>query len=339
MDHDNRSLRMGAAVILFALVLRLGAGGFFQPIADLLCQPNIASLMIYLETGRIVRFSDSSGTSTPFAVITSAPTESAEPVEPTVPDNAVPVFSAVDAALVEIYGIESSADTEALLEMPLDWDLTGPEPTVLIYHTHATESFTPSSGEDYVESSAFRTLSEDYNMVSIGTRVTELLEAGGISVIHDRQLHDHPSYNTSYNSSRASVQQYLEEYPSIRLVLDLHRDASGDNNNQMTTAATVDGESSAQLMLVIAAGSSARPVPNWQENLALGLKLHVQLERIAPGICRYVNLRSSRFNQDLSPGALLVEVGAAGNTHQEALTAAEVLAEGILALAQGANIA
>ena len=335
MDHDNRSLRTGAAVILMALVLRLGMGGFFQPMADLFCQANIASLMIYLETGRIVRFSDSPGSSTPFADVTPPPTD---PTEPALPDTAVPVFSALDAASVEISGVEVSADPKALLEQPLDWDLTGPEPTVLIYHSHATESFTPSPGENYAESSPFRTLSEDYNMVSIGTRVAEILEAGGITVIHDRSLHDSPSYNNSYSSSRASMQQYLEEYPSIRLVLDLHRDASGDNSNQMTTSATVDGEKSAQLMLVVAAGTSARPVPHWQENLALGLKLHVQLERIAPGICRYVNLRSSRFNQDLLSGALLVEVGAAGNTHQEALTAAEVLAEGILALAKGANV-
>ena len=339
MDHDNRSLRMGAAVILLALVLRLGMGGFFQPMAEMLCQPNIASLMIYLETGRIVRFSDSPGDSTPFAQVPPATTVPTEAIAPTLPDTAVPVFSALDAELVDISGVEADADPEALLEKPLNWDLTGPEPTVLIYHSHATESYTPSPGEDYQENSPYRTLSEDYNMVSIGTRVAEILEAGGISVIHDRQLHDYPSYNTSYNSSRASIPQYLKEYPSIRLVLDLHRDASGDNSNQMTTSATVNGEKSAQLMLVIAAGTNARPVPHWQDNLALGLKLHVQLERIAPGICRYVNLRSSRFNQDLLPGALLVEVGAAGNTHPEALTAAEVLAQGILALSKGANVA
>ena len=336
MDHQNRSLRAGAAVILLALVLRLGTGGFFQPVVQLLRQPNIASLMIYLETGRIVRFSDSPGQSTAFAPISlqTAPTEPATEPEAA----AVPVFSASDAEAVPILGVEVQADTGDLMEEPLEWDLRSGEPTVLILHSHATESFTRSAGEDYQESSAFRTLDEDYNMVSIGSRVAELLEAGGIRVLHDRQLHDHPSYNDSYIQSRKSVQEYLAEYPSIRLVLDLHRDASGDNSNQMTTAATVDGEPSAQLMLVIAAGTEARPVPQWKENLALGLKLHVQLERIAPGICRYVNLRSSRFNQDLSPGALLVEVGAAGNTHAEALKAADVLAEAILALADGANV-
>lgn len=337
MDHSNWSLRVGATVILCAVVLRLGAGGFFQPLAEFLSQPNIASLMIYLETGRIVRFSDSSGDTTVFAPIipeSTTPTQATEPeTEPSSPG-----FTAGDAAGVEILGVETSADTAALMEQPLRWNLTGAEPTVLILHSHATESYTQSAGEDYEESSAFRTLSEDYNMISIGSRVAERLEAGGISVIHDRQLHDYPSYNNSYIHSRASIQEYLAAYPSIRLVLDLHRDASGDNNNQMTTSATVDGEPSAQLMLVVATGTNVRPVPHWQENLALGLKLHVQLERTAPGICRYVNLRSSRFNQDLCPGTLLVEVGAAGNTHPEALKAAEVLAEGILALAEGANL-
>ena len=335
MDHDKRSLRAGAAVILCALTLRLAAGGFFQPLAELLSQPNTASLLIYLDTGRIVRFSDSSGDTTVFAPL---PTEPTSPTEAAAPDPTVPCFSASDAAGVDIRGVSTAADPAALMEMPLQWDLTGDAPTVLILHTHATESYTKAPGEDYAESSPFRTLSEDYNMVSIGSHVARLLEAGGITVLHDRALHDYPSYNTSYNHARASIQEYLAQYPSLRLVLDLHRDASGDNSSQMTTAATVDGVPSAQLMLVVAAGTDARPVPDYQENLALGLKLQVQLERIAPGICRYVNLRSSRFNQDLSPGALLVEVGAAGNSHQEALKAAEVLAEAILALSEGANV-
>ena len=334
MDHYKWSLRAGAAMILCAFLLRLSAAGFFRPVADLLAQPNIASIMIYLETGRIVRFSDSLGYSTGFVPVLSQLPESTEPENPAAP----PTFSAPDGEGVEILGVETSADAAALIQKPLQWDLTGEVPTVLILHTHATESFTRSPGEQYEESSAFRTLSEDYNMLSVGDRVTELLEAGGVTVLHDRQLHDYPSYNNSYIHARKSIQQYLEAYPSIQLVLDLHRDASGDNNNQMTTAATVNGQRSAQIMLVVAAGTATRPVPQWQENLALGLKLHVQLERTAPGICRYVNLRASRFNQDLSTGALLVEIGAAGNTHAEALKAAEVLAESILALKHGANL-
>ena len=330
MDKEKQCLRAGAVVILCALVLRLGMGGFFRPVARLFAQPNMVSLLIYLETGRIVRFSDSLEETTGFVPVvqmeTEAPTEAPRPV-----------FTASDSAAVEIRGVEAEADVEALLAKSLTWDLAGEEPTVLIYHSHATESFQKVAGDSYQESSPYRTLDRDYNMVSIGTRLAELLEAGGVKVIHDQGLHDYPDYNSSYNQSRERMAAYLEQYPSIQLVLDLHRDASGDYNNQMKTHATADGEDCSQLMLVVAAGTSARPVPRWQENLALGLKLQVQLERIAPGITRYVNLRSSRFNQDLSPGAILVEVGAAGDTHREALKAAEVLAEAILALKHGAN--
>ena len=330
MDLEKQSLRIGAAVILCALVLRLAAGGFFSPVIRLFSQPNIASLLIYLETGRIVRFSDSSGAATVFVPATATEPEETKPP-------ARPVFTAEDGQAVDIRGETLTEDAGDLIQRPLNWNLTGDEPTVLIYHTHATESYTPQPGENYAESSPYRTLSDQYNMVSIGDRVAQLLEAGGVKVIHDRQLHDYPDYNTSYNSSRSSVQSYLNQYPSIQLVLDIHRDASGDNNNQMTTSATVDGEPSAQIMLVSAIGTDARPVPRWRENLAMGLKLQTQLERTAPGITRYVNLRGSRFNQDLSTGAILVEIGAAGDTHEKAMRAAEVLAEAILALKYGAN--
>ena len=330
MDLEKQSLRMGAAVILCALLLRLAAGGFFAPVVRFFSQPNIASLLIYLETGRIVRFSDSSGQTTVFVPASVTEPEETEPATR-------PIFSEQEGRAVDIRGETLTEDAGALIQRPLNWDLTGDEPTVLIYHTHATESYTPQPGENYTESSPYRTLSDQYNMVSIGDRVAELLEAGGVKVIHDRQLHDYPDYNTSYNSSRASVQSYLAQYPSIQLVLDIHRDASGDNNNQMSTSATVDGEESVQIMLVAAIGTDARPVPRWRENLAMGLKLQTQLERTAPGITRYVNLRGSRFNQDLSPGAILVEIGAAGDTHEKAMKAAEVLAEAILALKNGAN--
>ena len=224
-----------------------------------------------------------------------------------------------------------------LLTEPLDWDLTG-GPSVLILHTHGTESYTKQPGEAYQESSAFRTLDKQYNMISLGDHLANLLEAGGVKVVHDREFHDYPSYSGSYSHARKSIATYLKEHPSIRLVLDLHRDASGDNTNQMRTKATVGGKSSAQLMLVVGTNGTGLEHPDWEENLALGLKLHTQCERISPGIMRYVNLRGQRFNQDLSPGALIVEIGAAGNTHAEALTATEVLAQAILALAEGTGI-
>ena len=139
MDLEKQSLRIGAAVILCALVLRLAAGGFFSPVIRLFSQPNIASLLIYLETGRIVRFSDSSGAATVFVPATATEPEETEPA-------ARPIFTAEDGEAVDIRGETLTEDAGDLIQRPLNWDLTGDEPTVLIYHTHATESYTPSRG-------------------------------------------------------------------------------------------------------------------------------------------------------------------------------------------------
>jgi len=328
MNLQRQSLRIGGLAVLFALLLRLGGSGIVQQVSDFLNEPTISSWIIYLETGRIVRFSPS------FPEIEVFSLESHAPEAPEL--TPLPVFSPEDGDGVTVKSnTDLEPDLAELIAQPLSWDLTGEEPTVLILHTHGTESYTKQSGEDYSESSAFRTLDKSYNMISLGDRLSGLLEAGGVKTVHDRELHDYPSYSGSYAHARKSIAAYLEEHPSIRLVLDLHRDASGDNANQMRTQATVGGNSAAQLMLVVGTNGTGLEHPDWEENLALGLKLHTQCERIAPGIMRYVNLRAQRFNQDLSPGALIVEVGAAGNTHDEAQRAIEVLAQGILALANG----
>lgn len=335
MDQHTKAIRLGASVILCALLTRIFTAGILQPVTKFLLQPNIQAFLIYLETGRIVRFSPSFGENANPDGESAAPVLS--PDAEAFGEISAPIFRASDTELVDVrYYSSLRPDLEALLTAPLDWDLTGQEPTVLILHTHATESYT-KRGEDYEESSAYRTLDEGYNMVAVGEAVAAVLERNGIRVIHDRELHDYPSYNGSYDHARKSITAYLEEYPSIRLVLDLHRDASGDINNQLRTQVTVNGEVSAQLMLVMGTDESGMSHPDWEENLALGVKLHVQLEKIAPGITRPIVLRSQRFNQDLSTGALLIEVGAAGNTHREALTAARVLAQAIVELSQGAN--
>ena len=338
MDHQQRSLRFGASVIVCALLLRLTATGFFQPMAEFLAKPNIASFLIYLETGRIVRFSASSEAVEAFALESAIPEFSLWTVPATEPEQPEtnPVFCADDAEGIKFKnGSGLKYDKADLIQKPLQWDLTAAKPTVLILHTHTTESYTKVTGEVYEETAAFRTLDEGYNMISVGDHLAGLLENGGVTVIHDRELHDYPSYNGSYNHARKSIQRHLKENPSICLVLDLHRDASGDVKNQMRTKATVNGQSSAQIMFVVGTNGTGLKHPNWKENLALALKLQAQMERICAGICRNINLRGQRFNQDTSPGALLVEVGAAGNTREEALRAIEVLAQAILALSRG----
>lgn len=252
------------------------------------------------------------------------------PAAATAPPTIPPLPSFSDPEAVKIYNASGkSPDIAALLSRPLQWELRGQEPTVLILHTHTTESYT-KNGETYAETASWRTADEEYNMLSIGKRVQEKLAERGIVAIQDREIHDYPSYNGSYTDARASIQAYLEAYPTIRLVLDLHRDASGGSGGQMRTAATVDGQDSAQLMVVIGGNHE-----DYEENLSVGLKLHAMLERQHPGITRPLQIRGARYNQDLFPGVLLIEVGAAGNTRQEALTAAEALADAIGGLASG----
>lgn len=322
MDQRNRTLRVGLAAVCCAAVLRLCDMGLPEKIVSRLTEPNTAAFLLYLETGRDVRFSSSQEVFSP-DFMESPPPAIPEPTEETIPS-----FS--DAQTPELYyAVNKNPDIEGLLAKPLEWNLRSEEPTVLILHTHSTESYT-KHGEDYVESSAWRTLDENYNMLAIGARVAEILEAHGITAVQDRELHDYPSYNGSYTHARKAITAYLEEYPSIQLILDLHRDASGGENGQMRTVAQVEGKTSAQLMIVLGTNHEA-----YEENLSLALKLHARLEESSSGIMRPLQLRAQRFNQDLCNGSLLIEVGAAGNSHAEAMLAAEALAEAVAALSLG----
>ena len=329
---EQKVLRTGTMVIACAIVLRLLCG--MADSFSLRLPPKFISFVIFMQTGRVVRLETISFTTQP-----TEPTEDTEPVPtepiPTAPDK--PVFSQQDAAAIGITaGFSYTVDLPALITKPLNWDLTGQEPKVLIVHTHGSESFLPT--KDYAETTPYHTLNTDYNMISIGDYVAKELQAAGISVLHDRTLHDEPSYNASYNNSRKSVQAYLQEYPSICLVLDLHRDSIEDvQGNQIAQTVFSQGESLAPLMLVVGTDYGGLTHPGWQENLSIALKLQTQLESICPGICRNINLRTQRFNQDLSPGAMLIEVGASGNTYQQALGAANILVQGILSLAHGSG--
>ena len=324
MKELRRARRVGCTAVLCALLLRLFAAGVPERLYFRFVRPNIDALLTKLETGRNVRFSSSMDTFSPDFM------ESPPPFIPQPTEAPLPAFSGEENVDL-YYAVRKQPDIEALLEKPLSWDLFGSEPAVLILHTHTTESYT-KQGEDYAETSSWRTLEEGYNMVSIGSLVAEILEENGIAVVQETTLHDYPSYNGSYIRSRQSVREVLKEHRGIQLVLDLHRDAAGEGKDQMRTQANVNGEPSAQLMVVIGTNHEA-----YEENLSLGLKLHVLLEQQFPGIMRPLQLRPQRFNQDLSSGALLIEVGAAGNSHKEARIAAKALAEAVVALAKGTS--
>ena len=326
MDNKKRSIRLGAAVLIFAVILRLG-GGITRASAHVLRLPEAAQTILLRRPQGGMQIGEKPEPTHP------QPTVPAPPV--------LPIFSAADLSHITMRyasGCKYRPDLEQLIRKPLQWDLDSGNPTVLIVHTHGSESYTKTKGQNYAECGSYRTRETEYNMVAVGGILAQKLEEAGIRVIHDRTLHDDPSYNAAYSSSREAVQRYLAQYPSIQLVLDLHRDAATySDGTQYATSVTVDGEKIAQLMLVMGTDSAGLHYPNWQENLSVALKMLVQLEKLAPGITRTTTLRTSRYNQDLHSAMLLVEVGSAGNTLSQAKAAAEYLAEAIIALKNGAN--
>ena len=328
MLQQKDAIFIGVLILVLALLLRLVAAvGIFS-----LKSSDLVSFFVYLQTGRMVRLSETVQPEEPQSA-TPTPTN---PKPQTTPGLQLSIQDAAAVKLNDLAGYQP--DVEALLLSPLNWDLTGHAPTVLIIHTHATESYTQQPGEIYQEDSDYRTFNPSYNMLSIGEELTKVLTAGGISVLHDRTLHDYPSYSGSYDHARKTIAAYLEAFPTITMVIDLHRDALDfEADSQLTTLAQVDGTSSAQLMLVTGTNKNLA-FDNWEENLAVGVKLTAVLEKMYPGITRPIQSRPQRFNLDMTPGSLLVEVGANGNTHQEALTAVRALGAAILAMSQGVNL-
>ncbi len=196
---------------------------------------------------------------------------------------------------------------------------------VLILHTHGCEAYTPTKENNYEPTSDFRTVDTRFNVVTVGDKIEEILKAKGISVIHDRTLCDYPSYNDSYSNSLALGKSYVEADPDIDVILDVHRDSvEGSNGEQIKT---VGAENTAQLMLVVGTDKSGLEHPLWRQNLSFALKLQKRITASYPTLMRPINLRAQRFNQHLTCGSLILEVGTDGNTLEEALNAASIFAD------------
>ncbi len=202
------------------------------------------------------------------------------------------------------------------------------EPQILIIHSHTTEAYAMDGTDIYTESGTARTTDNYYNMVRVGEAMAEVFRAAGFGVVHDTELYDYPTYNGAYTRSGAAIEAWLEQYPTIQIVLDVHRDAlEAEDGTVYKTAAEVNGEKVAQCMLVVGTDAGGQTHDNWRQNLALAVEVQHQVNADYPTLARPIVVRSSRFNQQLTPGSLLVEVGTHGNTLQEALAAARLFAQ------------
>ena len=217
------------------------------------------------------------------------------------------------------------------LTASFDARLADGEPQILILHTHGSEAYTPPAGTDVVWSGNYRTTDSRYNVVGVGDEMAEVFTEAGISVLHDRTLYDYASYNDAYNNAMAAIETYLAEYPSIRFILDVHRDAIADaEGNQYKVVSQIEGVgTAAQMTLVMGSDGSGLPHADWMENLKLAVALQNNILRSYPTLMRPILLRNSRYNQHATTGSLLVEVGAAGNSPEEAALAGRLFAQNL----------
>lgn len=224
-------------------------------------------------------------------------------------------------------GSDAALDA-AMLAGPYAAALGETGPQVLIIHTHATESYTMPAGSEYEASDTFRTTDTRCNMVRIGDEMEQVLTAAGIGVVHDRSLYDYPSYSGSYDRSLKAIEGYLEKYPTISFVLDVHRDAVQDANGNQFKLLCGEDKNAAQLEFVIGSNGGGLSHDLWRENLKLACAVQETLHADYPTLMRPITVRNSRYNQFKTTGSLLVEVGTAGNSLEEAVNGARLFAAG-----------
>ena len=208
------------------------------------------------------------------------------------------------------------------------------KPQVLILHTHATESYLLHNENYYTENDTSRNTNNEYNMVALGKIITDKLNAAGIVTLHDTTQHDNPSYNESYSRAANTICSYLDKYPSIKIVIDLHRDALSENDTDKVKLTTeIEGKKAAQIMLVMGSQSgNVKNFPNWKENLKLATKLQQTIEVMYPSLARSIHFMSKNYNQSLTNGSMLIEIGTDGNTLSEAKYSAELLSNALIKL-------
>jgi stage II sporulation protein P len=222
-----------------------------------------------------------------------------------------------------------NVDPDKLCTAELNINITGENPEVLIMHTHTTECF----NGDEMSGESERTTNENYNMCQIGKIVKDTLEEYGIKTIHDKTIHDYPTYQGAYTRAFETIRKNIEKNPTIKVVLDLHRDAYiYSDGSKLRVATKINGENAAQVMLVIGTDSMGLSHQHWKENLTLASKLQNAAEKLYPGLMRPLNLRRERFNMHATTGSLLIEIGSNGNTLSEAEISARYIANALAAV-------
>lgn len=230
-----------------------------------------------------------------------------------------------------------AAEVRAVLDtggLPFAVEVGGDAPQVLIMHTHTTECYAETDGWVSPQNNG-RSTDPTVNMAAVGAELAAVLNAAGIRTVQDTTQHDHPSYTGSYGRSRTTVEKWLRAYPSICVVLDVHRDAIESDGVRIKPTAEVNGQKAAQLMIISGADDGTMGMPHFRENLRFAAALQAAVEGEHPGLTRPVLFDYRNYNQQLTTGSLLLEIGGHGNTLEEAKYTARLVGQSLARLLGG----
>lgn len=250
------------------------------------------------------------------------------------------IESATTLATPEEEG-DQDADSDLVIETDPDLmpsiEISGQGPQVLIYHTHTQEAYAKQSDQAYAELPNTRTTNQDYNVVRVGDELARQLGLRyGISVLHDTTDHEPPELGTAYIRSCKTVESYLEQYSDLKILIDMHRDAYNSRSWEPSTV-TIDSEEVSRIMIIIGTGEGSTGTgyavkPDWQKNLQVAQQLVDELNKIHPQLALPVNIKTGRYNQHLSTGSILIEMGHNENTLDQAVRSADYLAQALAAI-------
>lgn len=218
---------------------------------------------------------------------------------------------------------EYAVNFNELLSEGFFMDTSKNEYKVLVISTHSSEGYAATGG---------RSENESENVLRVGEALAKTLNNGGIKTIHDKTKNDYPSYNGSYKKALGVIEENLKKYPEIEIVIDVHRDymENKEGVKLKPTAKLSGNKKAAQIMFVIGTDAMELYHPNWRENLRLAVKLQNILNGDSPSLCRSINIRTERFNQHMTRGSMIIEVGSSENTIEEAVYSAELLGRAIV---------
>lgn len=230
-----------------------------------------------------------------------------------------------DKSTYEIFGVKLRNESSYnLVDEITDLNIELNKQDVMIFHTHTCESYTPTEQYQYDATGTFRTTDLNYTVSRVGDELEKYLVNYGYTVIHDKTYHDYPAYTGSYNRSLVTVGNLLSTHQGTDVVIDLHRDAIGDNT--YAPKVKIGDEYCARMMLVIGTDGGGLYHKNWRENLKFAIKLQQKANELYPELFKPIIVRNSRYNHQVSKAACIIEVGATGNTLEECMNSMKYLA-------------